>query len=170
METPLGNLHKNFLGTLWGFFINMNSMRRPGCYCCSWKRDPMFQCACYAIDHEHCNCCYSFTFPWHDFQLCKENADVCWAPIDHEKMGPRSEVISAKLQSALLGNRNSGAVRRPIILDAFSLLGKNFFTYESCKPPRWWRNTACTCGLRDQASSDEEEESPRKRRKVEDSQ
>lgn len=167
----------NFLGTSWRIFIfqlfiNMNSTRRAGCYCCSWKRDPMFHCRCYPTDYTHCNCCYSFTFPWHDFQMCKENADVCWSPIDHDKMGPRSEVISAKLQSALLGNRNSGAVRRPIILDAFSLLGKNFFTYESCKPPRWWRNTPCTCAnsIRDQASSSEEEESPRKRRKVEDSQ
>lgn len=153
---------------IFQLFINMNSTRRAVCYCCSWKRDPMFHCRCYPTDHTHCNCCYSFTFPCHDFKLCKENADVCWSPSEHDKMSPKTDIISAKLQNALLGNMNSGAVRRPVILDAFSLLGKNFFTHEACKPPRWRRNMPCTCGnsLRDQESSEELEESPRKRRKV----
>lgn len=159
---------------IFQLFINMNSMR-PRCYtCCSWKCDPLPQCACYPVGYlqilsKHCTCCFALRMPCAYYKLYQANADVCWSPSEHDnKMSPKTDIISAKLQNALLGNMNSGAVRRPVILDAFSLLGKNFFTYEACKPPRWRRNMPCTCGnsLRDQESSEELEESPRKRRKV----
>lgn len=147
---------------------------RPHCYtCCSWKSDPLLQCACYPVGYlqilsKHCTCCHALTMPCASYKLYQVNADVCWSPSEHDKMSPKSDIISAKLQNALLGNMNSGALRRPVILDAFSLLGKNFFTYEACKPPRWRRNMPCTCGnsLTGQESSEEWEESPRKRRKV----
>lgn len=159
--------------THFQLFINMNSMR-PHCYtCCSWKSDPLLQCACYPVGYlqilsKHCTCCHALTMPCASYKLYQVNADVCWSPSEHDKMSPKSDIISAKLQNALLGNMNSGALRRPVILDAFSLLGKNFFTYEACKPPRWRRNMPCTCGnsLTGQESSEEWEESPRKRRKV----